>query len=385
MDYNIESLKKHREHKGKIEIKSKFGEIKTKDDLSVAYTPGVAAVSSFLAKNPKFATDYSIKGNTIGVVSDGSAVLGLGNIGPYGALPVMEGKSLLFKEYGGVDAYPIVLATQNTEEIVKTIKAIAPTFGGINLEDISAPRCFEIEARLIKELDIPVFHDDQHGTAIVVLAALINSLKLAGKKKEKIKVVINGAGAAGIAIARLLVKHGVKKIILVDSTGIISKNRTGLNETKKEMLSLTNKENISGGLEKALSKADVFIGVSAPNVLKPEFIKTMADKPIIFAMANPIPEIMPNLAKDAGAFIVGTGRSDFSNQVNNVLVFPGLFRGVLDNKIKIITDKIKIACAKALASHLPVSEIGPEKILPSALDKSVAKTLAKQLGKNMGQ
>jgi len=379
MDYKEESLKRHLQFKGKIEIKNKFPEIKTKDDLSVAYTPGVAAVSSLLAEHPEKSYDYSIKGNTIAVVSDGSAVLGLGNIGPYGALPVMEGKALLFKEFGDVDAYPIVLATQDTEEIIKIVKAIAPTFGGINLEDISSPRCFEVEARLIKELDIPIFHDDQHGTAIVVLAALINSLKLAKKQPENIKIIVNGAGAAGIATTKLLVKYGIKNITLVDSQGIVCKKRTDLNKIKTEMLAITNPENTEGSLEQALKNADVFIGVSAPGILKPEFIKLMSDRPIIFAMANPTPEIMPDLAKEGGAFIVGTGRSDFSNQINNVLVFPGLFRGVLDNKIKTITNEMKIAAAETLAGYLTDSELTVEKILPSVLDKNVTKAIAQKM------
>jgi malate dehydrogenase (oxaloacetate-decarboxylating) len=379
MDYNKESLKRHLKFKGKIEIKSKFGPIKTKNDLSISYTPGVAAVSSLLAKNPAESYEYSIKGNTIAVVSDGSAVLGLGNIGPYGALPVMEGKAALFKEFGGIDAYPIVLSTQDTEEIIETIKNIAPTFGGINLEDISSPRCFEIEERLIKELDIPVFHDDQHGTAIVVLAALINSLKLAKKQKGNIKVVISGAGAAGLAIAKLLYKYGVKNIILVDSRGIVSRNRADLNKEKVKMLEITNLENTEGDLSKALEAADVFIGVSAPKVLKPRFIGLMKEKPIIFAMANPIPEIMPDEAKKSGAFIVGTGRSDFLNQINNVLVFPGLFKGLLENKIKIVTDEIKIAAAETIADFLPPSQLKTTKILPSVLDKRVAKAIAKKL------
>jgi malate dehydrogenase (oxaloacetate-decarboxylating) len=379
MDYKKESLKRHLKFGGKIEIKSKFPNLKNKDDLSVAYTPGVAAVSLLLASNPSKAFSHSIKGNTIAVVSDGSAVLGLGNIGPYGALPVMEGKALLFKEFGNVDAYPIVLSTQDTEEIIKTIKVIAPTFGGINLEDISSPRCFEIEERLIKELDIPVFHDDQHGTAIVVLAALINSLKLTKKKKENIKVVICGAGAAGIATTKLLFKYGVKNIILVDSKAIVSKSRTDINEIKIKMLEITNPENVSGDLKEALKGADVFLGVSAPNIFKPEFIKLMSDKPIIFAMANPVPEIMPDLAKASGAYIVGTGRSDFPNQINNVLVFPGLFRGVLDNRIKVITDEIKIAVAETLAGYLKNGELNKNKILPSVLDKRIAKAIARKI------
>lgn len=379
MNYKNESLKRHLKFGGKIEIKSKFPKLKTRDDLSVAYTPGVAAVSCLLAGDSNKAYSHSIKGNTIAIISDGSAVLGLGNIGPYGALPVMEGKALLFKEFGNVDAYPIVLSTQDTEEIIKAVKAIAPTFGGINLEDISAPRCFEIEERLIKELDIPVFHDDQHGTAIVVLSALINSLKLAKKKKEKIKMVISGAGAAGMATTKLLLKYGVKNIILVDSKGIVSKKRKDLNKVKKKMLSVTNPENLSGDLREAIKEADVFIGVSAPNIFKPEFVKLMSDKAIIFAMANPVPEIMPDVAKSAGAFIVGTGRSDFPNQINNVLVFPGLFRGVLDSRVKIITDKMKIAAAETLAGLLKRGELSTNKILPSVLDKKVAKAIAKKI------
>ena len=381
IDYKKESLKRHLKFMGKIEVKGKFPPIKTREDLSVAYTPGVAAVSTHLAQNPGDAYDYSIKGNTIAVVSDGSAVLGLGNIGPYGALPVMEGKALLFKEFGNVDAYPIVLSTQKTEEIIQIVKAIAPTFGGINLEDISAPRCFEIEERLVKELDIPVFHDDQHGTAIVVLAAMINSLKLAKKKKENVKVVVCGAGAAGISITRLLASYGIKNTVLVDSVGIVSKSRTDLNPVKIKMLETTNPENISGDLAEAVKGADVLIGVSAPGIFKPEYVKTMAEKPIVFAMSNPTPEIMPELAKEAGAFIVGTGRSDFPNQINNVLAFPGLFRAVLDNRIKIISDEIKLAVAETLANYVKKSELSVEKVVPSVLDKGVVKMISKNLRK----
>jgi len=379
MDYKEESLKRHLKFKGKIEIKSRFPEIKTKDDLSIAYTPGVAAVASLLAQNPSQAYNYSIKGNTIAVVSDGSAVLGLGNIGPLGALPVMEGKALLFKEFADVDAYPIVLATQDTEEIIKIVKAIAPTFGGINLEDISSPRCFEIEERLIKELDIPVFHDDQHGTAIIILAALINSLKLVKKQKENIKVVICGSGAAGITTTKLLIKFGIRNIVLVDSKGILSKSRTDLNEAKVKMLEMTNPQNIEGDLGKASKNADVLIGVSAPGIFKPEFIKSMAEQPIIFAMSNPIPEIMPDLAKEAGAYIIGTGRSDFPNQINNVLAFPGLFRGLLDNRIKVVTDEIKIAVAETLAGCVKNEELSIDNIIPSALDKSVVRSISERL------
>jgi malate dehydrogenase (oxaloacetate-decarboxylating) len=379
MNYQEESLSQHLKHRGKIEIKSKFPVIKSKEDLSVAYTPGVAAVSSLLSKYPEKAFQYSIKGNTIAIVSDGSAVLGLGNIGPYGALPVMEGKALLFKEYGDVDAYPIVLSTQNTEEIIQAVKAIAPTFGGINLEDISSPRCFEIESRLINELDIPVFHDDQHGTAIVVLAALINSLKLVKKIPENVRAVVCGSGAAGISITKLLLKYGVKNIVMVDSVGIVSKERADLNKIKTEMLEITNPNNLTGDLSNALEGSNLFIGVSAPGVLKPKHIKTMAEKPIVFAMANPTPEIMPDNAKEAGAYIIGTGRSDFPNQINNVLAFPGLFRGLLDNHIRFITDDIKIGAAEALADYLKADQITPKNILPSVLDKNVAKAIASKM------
>lgn len=376
MDYKKLSLEKHLKCKGKIGIASKFGKIETKDDLSIAYTPGVAAVSTYLAENPTEAKKYSIKGNTIAVVSDGSAVLGLGNIGPLGALPVMEGKALLFKEFGGVDAYPIVLNTQKTEEIIATVKAISPTFGGINLEDISAPRCFEIEERLKAELDIPVMHDDQHGTAIVVLAAIINSLKLTGKKKTEIKIVIAGAGAAGTAIAKLLDLYEIKNICITDSKGIISKDRIDLNDEKKKLLEFTNKDNLSGNLAKAMFGSDVFIGVSAPETVTIEMVRSMANKAVILAMANPIPEILPELAREAGAFIIGTGRSDYPNQINNVLAFPGIFRGALDNDVTKITDQMKIAAAMAIADYVSDDELSVDYIIPSALDKNVAKMVA---------
>lgn len=379
MDYKKESLKLHLKFAGKIEIKNKFSEIKNRDDLSLAYTPGVAAVSTLLAEDPSKSYDYTIKGKTIVVISDGSAVLGLGNIGPYGALPVMEGKALLFKEFGNVDAYPIVLATQDTEEIINTIKNIAPTFGGINLEDISSPRCFEIEERLSKELDIPVFHDDQHGAAIVALVALINSFKLAKKNIFDSKVIISGAGAAGIATTKLLIEYGIKNIILTDSKGIISQQRNDLNEVKTKILKITNPQNITGNLENALQGADVFIGLSAPKIFKPEFMKLMSDKPIIFAMANPVPEIMPDLAKESGAFIIGTSRSDFPNQINNMLVFPGLFRGLLDNKIKKITPEIKMAIVETLVNYLKEDELTVDKILPDVLDKGVPIAIAEIL------
>jgi malate dehydrogenase (oxaloacetate-decarboxylating) len=358
---------------GKIEIRSKFK--LTEKNLAVLYTPGVAEVSKAIAKDKKLAFAYTIRKNTVAVISDGSAVLGLGNIGPEAALPVMEGKALLFKELGGVDAIPIVLATQDTEEIIKTIKFLAPTFGGINLEDISAPRCFEIEERLKKELDIPVFHDDQHGTAIVVLAGLINALKVVKKDLVKIKIVISGTGAAGVAIAKLLIKAGAKNIIMLDRMGIIFKERAeGLNNSKMEIAKITNPENVKGNVRDALSGADVFIGVSAPNILTEEDIAQMTKNSIVFAMANPIPEIMPERAKAGGAKIVATGRSDFANQINNVLAFPGIFRGVLDNKIKIITEEHKIKVAYAIAGL--IKKPTHDKIIPRALDEKVVKKVA---------
>ncbi len=358
---------------GKIEIKSK--KKLTKETLSVLYTPGVAKVSAAVAEDKKLSFQYTIRKNTVAVVSDGSAVLGLGNLGPEGALPVMEGKALLFKELGKVDAFPIVLNTQETEEIIKIIKAIAPTFGGINLEDISAPRCFEIEERLKKELDIPVFHDDQHGTAIVVLAGLINALKVVNKKIYKIKIVISGAGAAGIAIAKLLLKYGAKKIILSDTKGAIYAGRSeGMNWIKEKMSIVTNPEKEKGNLSSILRGADVFIGVSAPNLLKAEDIKQMNERAIVFAMSNPVPEIMPAEAKRGGAYIIATGRSDFPNQINNVLVFPGIFRGALDKRVKNISDKHKLAAARALAAL--VKKPNRVKIIPRALDKRAAKAVA---------
>jgi len=376
MDYSQASLDKHKLFKGKIGITSKFGPIITRDDLSIAYTPGVAAVSKLLATEPELAYDYSIKSNSVAIVSDGSAVLGLGNIGPFGALPVMEGKALLFKEFANIDAYPIVLDTQNPDEIINIIKNIAPGFGGINLEDFSAPNCFYIESKLKKILNIPVMHDDQHGTAIVVLAALINSLKLSDREVATTKVTICGAGAAGTAVSKLLYLFGVKDIIMVDSKGIISSARTDLNDAKKEFLVFTNPQNLSGDLATAVTSRDVFIGVSGPNLLTADMVKSMAVKPIIFAMANPAPEIDPQVAKDAGAFIVGTGRSDYPNQINNVLAFPGVFRGALDHRVTKITDEMKLAAATALAAYLPESELSIDKILPSPLDKGVVAVIA---------
>lgn len=376
MDYSQASLDKHKLFKGKIGITSKFGPVVSRDDLSVAYTPGVAAVSKLLAQNPEKAYDYSIKSNSVAVVSDGSAVLGLGNIGPYGALPVMEGKALLFKEFAGIDAYPIVLDTQNPDEVINIVKNIAPGFGGINLEDFSAPNCFYIESKLKEILNIPVMHDDQHGTAIVVLAALINSLKLSGRNPATTKITICGSGAAGTAVAKLLHLYGIKDIIMVDSKGIISSDRTDLNDAKKEFLTFTNPQNLFGDLAIAISGRDVFIGVSGPNLLTANMVKTMAEKPIIFAMANPISEIDPQLARNSGAFIVGTGRSDYPNQINNVLAFPGVFRGALDHRVTKITDEMKLAAATALAAYLPDSELSVDKILPSPLDKGVVPTIA---------
>lgn len=376
MDYSQASLDKHKQFKGKIAVVSKFGELKTKEDLSIAYTPGVAAVSTLLAKQPELAREYSIKANTVAVVSDGSAVLGLGNIGPYGALPVMEGKALLFKEFANVDAFPIVLDTQDPDEIINLVKNIAPGFGGINLEDFAAPKCFYIENKLKEILNIPVMHDDQHGTAIVVLAALINALKLAKKSVEETKVVVCGAGAAGTAITKLLALHGFKHLLVVDSKGIISIERPDLNPEKQEFLSFTNQENVSGDLATAMKGANVFIGVSGPNVATEAMVKSMGDKPIIFAMANPVPEIDPEMAKAAGAFIVGTGRSDHPNQINNVLAFPGIFRGALDNKVSKITDEMKLAAAKALAGYVKTNELTVDFILPSPLDRGVVAVMA---------
>jgi malate dehydrogenase (oxaloacetate-decarboxylating) len=381
MDLKKEAIKFHKKVKGKLEIKPKVP-LKTKKDLSVAYTPGVAVPCLEIAKEKNKIYDYTWKGNTVAVVTDGSAVLGLGNIGPYAALPVMEGKAILFKEFGEVDAVPICLDTQDVEEIIDTVKKISPCFGGINLEDISAPRCFIIEQRLNKELDIPVFHDDQDGTAIVVLAALINALKLVNKKIENVKIVINGAGAAGIAITKMLYKAGARKIILCDRKGIIYKGRKeNMNFAKEEIIQylLECKE---GSLKDAMNHADVFIGVSGPGVLTKEMVKTMNKYAIVFAMSNPIPEIMPEEAKKAGAYIIGTGRSDFPNQINNLLAFPGIFRGTFDAKAKKITEKMKISASLAIANYIPENKLSPDYIIPSALDKNVAKSVAKAVKKS---
>lgn len=377
MNFNIEALKMHEENKGKISVKSKV-QLISKDDLSTAYTPGVAEPCRKIHENPENVYKYTSKGNLVAVVSDGSAVLGLGNIGPKAAIPVMEGKCILFKEFADVDAFPICLDTQDTDEIVKAVKQLAPVFGGINLEDISAPRCFEIEKRLIEELDIPVFHDDQHGTAVVVLSALINALKLRNSKIEDIECVINGAGAAGIAICKLLQKAGIKNVVLCDTKGALSLDRTDLNEAKLEMAKLTNIHNESGTLADVVKGKDLFIGVSAANVLSKDMVKSM-NNPIIFAMANPVPEIMPQDALEAGAFIVGTGRSDFDNQINNVLVFPGIFRAVLDLRLKAFTEDIKLAAAKAIAGVVKEDELSKTYILPNSLDKSVVPAIVEAI------
>lgn len=385
MDYYSESLRLHEKNRGKLEVKSKV-RIKNRRDLSLAYTPGVAEPCRRIHKNPADVYKYTNKGNSVAVVTDGSAVLGLGNIGSAAGLPVMEGKAILFKEFGGVDAYPICLDTQDTEEIIRTVKIIAPGFGGVNLEDISAPRCFEVEKRLIQELGIPVFHDDQHGTAIVVLAGLINAFKLTGRQFSEARIVVNGVGAAGVAISKLLMAYGAKaeNFLLCDSVGTIFKGRSGLNAIKEGLADITNTACLlgmddprckQGSLNDIIEGADVFIGVSKPGLLTAEMVGRMAKDSIVFAMANPEPEILPETALKAGAKIVATGRSDYPNQVNNVLAFPGLFRGVLDAGIRTITDEIKIAVAEAIATYLKKPKI--DQILPSPLDKKVAKAVAK--------
>ncbi len=371
------ALKLHEEWQGKLDTVAK-AHVDTREDLALAYTPGVAEPCKVIAEDPSAAYKYTIKANTVAVVSDGSAVLGLGNIGAKAAMPVMEGKAVLFKEFGGVNAVPICLDTQDTEEIIKAVKWIAPGFGGINLEDISAPRCFEIEERLKKELDIPVFHDDQHGTAIVVLAAVINALKITGKKKEECRIAVNGAGAAGIAISKLLLSYGFKNLILCDRSGIISRDRdeSKLNWIKKEMLKVTNPENRTGSLADALVGADIFIGVSAPNSVTQEMVKSMNKDAIIFAMANPVPEIMPDEAKAAGARVVGTGRSDFPNQINNVIAFPGIFKGALESRAPQITEEMKLAIAEKLASLVPDDKLNEDFIIPEAFAPGVAEAVA---------
>ena len=376
------ALELHKEWKGKISTEAKC-EVKTREDLALAYTPGVAEPCKVIHEDPKEAYTYTLKQNTIAVVSDGSAVLGLGNIGPEAAMPVMEGKAVLFKEFGGVNAFPICLKTQDVDEIVETVQRLEPTFGGINLEDISAPRCFEIERRLKETMNIPVFHDDQHGTAIIVLAGVINSLKLTGKKKEDCRIVVNGSGAAGIAISKLLLRYGFRHLVICDSKGIISRDRENLNWIKKEMLEVTNLDNQNGTLADALVGADIFIGVSAPNSVTEEMVRSMNKDAILFAMANPVPEIMPDLAKAAGARIVGTGRSDFPNQVNNVLVFPGIFKGALEGKARQITEDMKLAAAEALAGIVSDEELNEEFILPEAFNPKVSEVVSAAVRENI--
>lgn len=371
MSYNEKALALHKEWNGKLDVTPKC-QVKSREDLAIAYTPGVAEPCKVIAKDKKEVYRYTIKANTVAVVSDGSAVLGLGNIGAEAAMPVMEGKAVLFREFGGVNAFPICLDTQDTEEIIKTVVNIAPAFGGINLEDISAPRCFEIENRLKELLDIPVFHDDQHGTAIVVLAGIINAMKVTGKKKENCKIVVNGAGSAGIAISRLLLKYGFPHITLCDKSGILNKQTPELNWMQKEMMEITNLEGKSGTLADAFVDADIFVGVSAPNIVTPEMVSSMNQDAILFAMANPDPEIMPDIAKKAGAKVVGTGRSDFPNQINNVVAFPGIFKGALEGHASQITEEMKLAAALALASLVPEDELNENNIMPEAFDPRVA-------------
>lgn len=375
MSVNEEALRLHAEWKGKLTTESKI-KIDSGEVLALAYTPGVAEPCKVIAKDPEAAYTYTIKQNTIAVVSDGSAVLGLGNIGALGGMPVMEGKAVLFKEFGGVNAVPICLDTQDTEEIIKTVVNIAPAFGGINLEDISAPRCFEIEERLKKLLKIPVFHDDQHGTAIVVLAATINALKITGKKKEECKVVVNGAGAAGTAITKLLLRYGFKDIIMCDSKGIIDGEKPGTAEYKKEVDKITNPRKVRGSLADAMAGSDIFIGVSAPDVVSADMVTSMNKDSIVFAMANPVPEIMPDVAKKAGARIVGTGRSDFPNQINNVVAFPGIFKGALEGRAEQITEEMKVAAAEAIAGLVKPEELKEDYIMPEAFNPDVAERVA---------
>ena len=375
MNTNEKALELHKEWNGKLETVSKTP-VKSREDLSLAYTPGVAEPCKVIAGDKEAAYTYTIKANTIAVVSDGSAVLGLGNIGPYAAMPVMEGKAVLFKEFGGVNAVPICLDTQDTEEIIKAVTWMAPGFGGINLEDISAPRCFEIEERLKETLDIPVFHDDQHGTAIVVLAGVINALKVTGKKKEDCRVVVNGAGSAGVAITRLLLNYGFPHIIMCDKSGILSKNSSDLNWMQEKMMEITNPEGKTGSLADAMKGADIFVGVSAPGIVTAEMVSSMNKDAILFAMANPVPEIMPDIAKAAGAKVVGTGRSDFPNQVNNVVAFPGIFKGALEGRATQITEEMKLAAALAIASLVPDEELNEDNIMPEAFNPKVAEVVA---------
>ena len=376
MTTNEKALHMHEAWNGKLEIRSK-APVTSREDLAIAYTPGVAEPCKVIAKDPEAAYRYTIKANTIAVVSDGSAVLGLGNIGARAAMPVMEGKAVLFKEFGGVNAVPICLDTQDTEEIIRTVVNIAPAFGGINLEDISAPRCFEIEERLKELLDIPVFHDDQHGTAIVVLAGVINALKVTGKKKEECRVVVNGAGSAGIAIAKLLLTYGFTQITMCDRCGIIGKSTQGLNWMQQQMAEVTNLDDRQGNLADAMKGADIFVGVSAPGIVTKEMVASMNRDSILFAMANPVPEIMPDEARAAGARVVGTGRSDFPNQVNNVVAFPGIFKGALEGRAAQITEEMKLAAAAAIAGLVPKEELSEENIMPEAFDPRVADVVSR--------
>ena len=375
MTTNEKALLMHEKWNGKLETVSKTP-VKTREDLAIAYTPGVAEPCKVIAQDKEAAYKYTMKANTVAVVSDGSAVLGLGNIGPYAAMPVMEGKAVLFKEFGNVNAVPICLDTQDTEEIIKAVTYLAPGFGGINLEDISAPRCFEIEERLKEILDIPVFHDDQHGTAIVVLAGVINALKVVGKKKEDCRVVVNGAGSAGVAITKLLLTYGFPNIIMCDKVGIVSRDTEGLNWMQKKMTEVTNLNNETGSLADALKGADIFIGVSAPNIVTPKMVASMNRDSILFAMANPIPEIKPDVAKAAGARVVGTGRSDFPNQVNNVVAFPGIFKGALEGRATQITEEMKLAAAEAIAGLVPADKLYDDNIMPEAFAPQVAEVVA---------
>ena len=376
MTNSEKALKMHEEWHGKIETCAK-SHVNSREDLAIAYTPGVAEPCKVIAKDPEAAYTYTMKSNTVAVVSDGSAVLGLGNIGALAAMPVMEGKAVLFKEFGGVNAVPICLDTQDTEEIIKTVVNIAPAFGGINLEDISAPRCFEIEERLKELLDIPVFHDDQHGTAIVVLAGIINAMKVTGQDKESSKVVVNGAGSAGVAITKLLLTYGFKHVTMCDINGILGKDSKDLNWMQEKMVEVTNLEQKTGKLADALKGADIFVGVSAPNIVTPEMVASMNKDAILFAMANPVPEIMPDIAKAAGAKVVGTGRSDFPNQVNNVVAFPGIFKGALEGRATAITEDMKLATAKAIAGLVPDEELNENNILPEAFDPRVADVVSR--------
>ena len=375
MNISEKALLLHEQWNGKLEVVSK-APVKSREDLSIAYTPGVAEPCKVIAQDKEAAYKYTMKANTVAVVSDGSAVLGLGNIGPYAAMPVMEGKAVLFKEFGGVNAVPICLDTQDTEEIIKAVTYLAPAYGGINLEDISAPRCFEIEERLKEILDIPVFHDDQHGTAIVVLAGIINALKVVGKKKEDCRVVVNGAGSAGVAITKLLLTYGFPHITMCDKVGIVSKKTEGLNWMQQKMTEVTNLEQQTGTLADAMKGADIFVGVSAPGIVSAEMVASMNKDAILFAMANPVPEIMPDIAKAAGVRVVGTGRSDFPNQVNNVVAFPGIFKGALEGRAAQITEEMKLAAANAIASLVPDDELSDENIMPEAFNPKVAEVVA---------